>query len=717
MNAESKNLQRVQSFGGLNKTNGAEANEYIDCTNLSTESYPALSSREPREEIGTGTDIYEVDGNLVRTDGNDLYWNDTLIGGVKEGRKQFALINTKLCIWPDAIYININTHEVFPMAAKVTSNAQITDGETMTLSGDVTEYGEQFVNAGYVTLYKDLAWVDGKWSYSDRIIINTATKTLTVGWYFIGMQILTSNSQNYTPTTYTQYGKITAATLTDSENQFYTYSYEMYDHSKGAGLTGIFEAGDGVSITGSTLYANNKENVIIESVRDSALKFQEDSFIPVARYQNLTADLAAGTYLFTVTAAASVGTYVKTQKKATVSRTLRAGEQIYYIQTGTTTSTTQWGTETLKTYTFYVYDPELKTFEEIPSTAISGSTSGLTEFTIEGVYEGTAESLTVERKIPKMDYICEHNNRLYGVSNSETGKVYNALTKKYETASSRTIFASALGYPTRFYSYEGLSTDSYAVSVSGSGDFTGIAEYSSSVLAFKEDMMYRLTGDYPAEYYLRNYKVDGVKKGAGLSIVTINEVLYYLGLRGVMRYAGSTPSLVSYNLGLEKYEFGAAGRDRMRYLISLKGDTQKTYCYDTIHGLWSCWDEEEATSIVRSGEDAKICAGGKIYKTGSGTETVTWSALFAQTNESTFYKKRIRYVRLDADVQGTLKLEYKANDNDWQELGTIENKTGRKIHAFPVDAKREDRMQLRISGTGELILYAIEWEYVAGSEK
>ena len=61
--------------------------------------------------------------------------------------------------------------------------------------------------------------------------------------------------------------------------------------------------------------------------------------------------------------------------------------------------------------------------------------------------EETGE-LCIERKIPELDYICESENRLWGVSNAK-----------------QTIYASAMGDPTNFFTYEGLATDSYALAV------------------------------------------------------------------------------------------------------------------------------------------------------------------------------------------------------------------------------------------------------------
>ena len=77
--------------------------------------------------------------------------------------------------------------------------------------------------------------------------------------------------------------------------------------------------------------------------------------------------------------------------------------------------------------------------------------------------------VTLERKIPDMDFICESENRLWGCSND-----------------AQTIYASSMGDPTNFYVYEGLSTDSYALAVGTEGDFTGCCKLTSSVLFWQD---------------------------------------------------------------------------------------------------------------------------------------------------------------------------------------------------------------------------------------
>lgn len=728
MNREQKNLQRITTFGGLNRTYGAGDGEAVDIRNLSTDKYPALTTRAPRSRVGTwesATDLYEVNGHTVVVDGYSLYWDGTMITGLNPSPKQFALVGGKLVIWPDRLYIDTQTGKVRSLEVKVTASATIGDDRTIAAGSPSASLTGEYHGGGdiapgearpvWITLYKNLRWENGAWAYDQRLLVQGGPTAQYIGWYFIGPALTYAESQAPTSTDYDQYGRLTAVDLP-------SYTYEQYDRTKGAGLTDYFEAGDSISISGSTLLVNNREAALIENVQDGQITLPEGTLIKYAKYLTVSSPISPGKYLFDTPY--SVDVLGGTKKKIIVPRTIRAGEQIVYFDTGETTVQQPWNqwepSVTMKVSTYYVYDPKIRTFEELEEDKSSGGT-GLTTITVNNTYSGAAETLTFERKVPKLAYICAHNNRLYGVSNEEKTTIYNTVTKQYEEVTSRTLFASALGYPTRFYSFEGLTTDSYAVAIGGNGDFTGICEYSNAVLAWKEDAMYRLTGDYPAEYYLRNYVVDGVKAGAHGSLTVINETLYYLSPYGVMRYAGSTPVLTSYNLGLQGFGFGAAGRDKMHYLLSLQDEdgSWKLYSYDTVHGLWTISGEERAQSICRKGDYALLCIGGKVYRTGdaAGTESIAWTAEFPETDEGTFYKKRVRWIRVDADVQGTMKVLYQANDNTWQTLGTVTNCAGRRVHTFCADAIRTDRTSIRITGTGKWTLFALEREFALGSER
>ncbi len=83
----------------------------------------------------------------------------------------------------------------------------------------------------------------------------------------------------------------------------------------------------------------------------------------------------------------------------------------------------------------------------------------------------------LERRVPDLDFVTEQGNRVWGCSRKENS-----------------IYACALGDPTNWYSYRGIASDSYAVSVGSDGAFTGAASCLGYLLFFKENCIHKLYG-------------------------------------------------------------------------------------------------------------------------------------------------------------------------------------------------------------------------------
>lgn len=767
-NGKRKNSPDIRIWNGLNRSQGAADGEVIDCVGLSTKMWPAMSAADGRTRIGeweNATDVYETDGHLVVIDDNKLYYDGTFLSNVGNQKKQFAEIGRKLVVWPDKIYINLNTGEMGSLGAEINGKGKIQKGGQITLvatpgqsstKGSMTlddvfggealweeNYQHWYPHYGaYMKLYTNLSYASG-WLYdgTPQIMLPTMegevgdSKEPTTLNYFIGSAPETkthSNDWGWTEDS-NYYGKITKITITahsvsyadrlvdwdgdgvlevikekSKERYSYRYDYEVYERTD-LDLTKLFEPGDIVSVSGHKLEYNNQEAVKINGVSRYDLSV-DAAFVTKANYFNVDYDRGAGTYLLaTRTSAYEDVPYGVT---FTTERTLREGEQLFVVSDPDDSG--------FSNQTVYAYDPQTKTLEAFPGEQSNSSASLLDARN--NVYNASQDNpMAIERKMPDMAYVCERDNRLYGVSNAEESKIFNSLTGKYETVTARVLHASELGQPTRWNTSNGTAADSFAVAVAGEGDFTGIVSYSGSVIAFKEDRMYKLTGDYPAEFYLRSYSVDGVKKNCHKSLVIINEVLYYLSPYGVMSYSGGVPGLISYNLDLLRFQDAVAGRDRTRYYISMEDPENgyMIYSYDTVRDLWVIERKEQATGIERVGDYAYACIDGKIYKMADelSQEETTWMALLPETDEGIFEKKRYQNARLIADVQGSLTVSCRQNDHEeWQTLGTITEK-GKKIHNLPMDTIRCDRIQFKLEGEGKATIWAFERQFTVGSER
>jgi hypothetical protein len=315
-------------------------------------------------------------------------------------------------------------------------------------------------------------------------------------------------------------------------------------------------------------------------------------------------------------------------------------------------------------------------------------------------------NITIERKAPSLDFICEKDNRLYGVNNSE-----------------KTIYVSALGDPTNMYAYEGVSTDSFAVAVGGEGNFTGCCKYAESVLFFKEDKIYKLVGSYPAEFALYSYDVDGVENGSERSLVVINEVLYYKGKNGVFAYTGGIPSLISENFGERQFSDAAGGSDGVCYYLAAQDEkgTNKFLSFNTRLGIWVLENVggDEIIDFVKTSAGLHYATSdGEVYKL-HGAENVAenWMVQFVPFYETIEGKKTYSRLLMRAELpKGSyMIIEVRSDDGPWCEAGKIVG-ANKGIIPIRLPIARCDKFEIRLRGKGEFVLHDILREYHVGSE-
>ena len=178
--------------------------------------------------------------------------------------------------------------------------------------------------------------------------------------------------------------------------------------------------------------------------------------------------------------------------------------------------------------------------------------------------------IRVERRLPQMDFIIESGNRIWGCD-----------SKKNE------IYASKLGDPTNFECFQGISTDSYAVSVGTDGEFTGAVTFRGYIIFFKEHCIHKIYGQNPP-YTVSTSYIRGVQKGSHRSLQVVNETLYYKSPNGVCAFEGGVPLDVSETLGGAYYTDAVAGVLGNKYYICMsdKKGERALFTYDESRNLW-----------------------------------------------------------------------------------------------------------------------------------
>ena len=309
------------------------------------------------------------------------------------------------------------------------------------------------------------------------------------------------------------------------------------------------------------------------------------------------------------------------------------------------------------------------TGQSVVWTAMDGKTTQ--------TFDGPFPDVTAQRRVPDLDWLTEHNNRVWGCSSTEN-----------------VIYACKLGDATNWFSYRGTAADSYAVTVGSDGAFTGAATCMGSI------------------------QCSGVAKGAHQSLCVINETLYYLSMDGVMAWDGSLPTKVSASLDEERLSHvtraAAGGLVGRYYLHTESSDGQRLLVYDTEKGLWH---EEDATgwAMCSTGRQLYLWDKEAIWaadgsREASGEEdTVEYEAVTGDIglgSPDDKYCSRVT-VRLDAMERTVVTLWASFDGGEWQEMGRVDT-AGKRVRVnLPFVPTRHDTMRLRLTGKGQIAVRSI----------
>ena len=315
--------------------------------------------------------------------------------------------------------------------------------------------------------------------------------------------------------------------------------------------------------------------------------------------------------------------------------------------------------------------------------------------------------VTVARQMPNMDFIIESENRLWGCRYGEAlnGEPVNE------------IYASKLGDFKNWNCFNGVSTDSYAVTVGTDGAFTGATAFRGFPLFFKEGCMHKIYGNYPANYQVLTTACRGVQKGCAGSLAIVNETLLYKSRAAVCAYDGSLPYEISEPLGDAIYSNAAAGTLGNKYYISMRDAAGKynLFVYDVQRGMWHREDDTRALTFCS--------CGGELYyldptygqiKTVRGTgeiekQPVEWEAITGVIGTDSPDKKYISRldVRMSLELGARVYFFVQYNSTgEWEQLYTM---TGTTLQSFavPIRPRRCDHLRLKIVGVGEAKIYSI----------
>lgn len=341
--------------------------------------------------------------------------------------------------------------------------------------------------------------------------------------------------------------------------------------------------------------------------------------------------------------------------------------------------------------------------------------------------------IVVSRWMPDLDYICESQNRLWGCRYGAAyqGKRLGMENGKYIMVDCiapvvNEIYSCKLGDFKNWNTYQGIASDSYAVTVGTDGHFTGAITHLGYPIFFKENYMHKIYGNFPSNFQVQTTACRGVQKGCDRSLATVNEVVYYKSQSGVMGYDGSLPAEISGALGDKYYTDAVAGALGNKYYVSMKDNAGEyhLFVYDTKKAMWHREDATQALMFSPCRGDLYFIdysTNSIMSVKGNGTleNDIEWSAVTGLIGTDTPDKKYIS--RLDVRMKlipGATVSIYAEYDSmgSWELLC---NMTGRDLRSFaiPIKPKRCDHMRLKFVGKGDAKIFSICKNVEWGSDK
>ena len=331
-----------------------------------------------------------------------------------------------------------------------------------------------------------------------------------------------------------------------------------------------------------------------------------------------------------------------------------------------------------------------------------------------------AGEVRVERTCPEMDFVVEKDNRLWGCSSAD-----------------HEIYCCKLGDPTNWRAYQGVATDSYAVTVGTPGPFTGAAVSGSAVIFFKENCLHRVYGTQPSNFTVYVDNLRGVQQGCHKSAVRVNEYLYYKSVFDVCVYADSEVAGISAALGTESYKNAVAGVCGNRLYLSMEDQegAWQLLVYDTAAGVWTREDGTHAVGFASClTETFMLRADGELYALLPGEynkdffmvgsdytvyaqeetdEEVSWELrtgeILRELPDHKYIGKIQLYLELDPGARAEVAL--RRDGGAWEKVQELSGGDQRRC-TLPIYPRRCDRMEIRLTGVGHVRL--VNWSKYVG---
>lgn len=112
-----------EKFGGIDHRISSSDGDIYDMMNLSSDKYPLITPRRPREVLRFSASELFSDDELYFISGSKMYRLEedsgatTVLSGISSGEKQIVKIKTMICVFPDKLYYDTESGEVGSLEA------------------------------------------------------------------------------------------------------------------------------------------------------------------------------------------------------------------------------------------------------------------------------------------------------------------------------------------------------------------------------------------------------------------------------------------------------------------------------------------------------------------------------------------------------------------------------------------------------------------------
>lgn len=316
-----------------------------------------------------------------------------------------------------------------------------------------------------------------------------------------------------------------------------------------------------------------------------------------------------------------------------------------------------------------------------------------------------------ERLVPDLDYICSNGNRVWGCKDD-------------------TIWCCKLGDPRNWYVFDGISTDSWTVDTGTAGAFTGCISFGGYPVFFKQDRIFRLYGNRATNFEAVGSEGPGVRIGAARSLAVVGSALYYLSADGFMQYTGGYPQKIDDALNA-RYKTAVGGGDRLKYYVSTKALDEtftELLVYDPRRRIWCKEDNLSAEqmaycrglyaqeghgklTILGVPDDVPASAETEVLLVGGQIEFGDWD----YSSFDSKYPTKL-WLRIEGSAMAAGFVDVSYDGGDFQRVGQFAAGGQKRSFYLPMPISRCDHFRLRITGSDQWTLRAIEQELYAGPE-